>query len=364
MPRGPMVYARLALATVTVAAISGALAAPAAAKPADAKPADAKPADAKARKKAKKFERKGKQAYKKGRWGQAVVAFELAYAADPRPKYLYNVAQCQHRDGRFPEAVAAMRRYLLSEIDEDERSDAEAELAIFEAELRKTHAWLTAQVEPGGATVRWMADGRAPVEVSGDDGVWLAAGSWTLHATKTGYERLERPVDVAAGRDQAVKLTLAEPGAAPQAKTDPAPPGPAERPAESNEAGKAKAAPQASRPRTDDPEAAGQGGVPALAWAGFGLAAVGAVGAVALGLKSSDALSQRDAKRAEAKETGKSLKSEITALEDDATTAALLANVAWGVAGLGLAAGLGLWWLTDDASLRPVPGGLLLEGAW
>lgn len=94
-------------------------------------PAHAK--GSKAAKRAKVFERKGKKAYTRQRWDEAIVAFELAYRADPKPKFLYNVVKSLQRKGDHVRALEMMKEYLEEETDEGERADAEAEQAMIEA---------------------------------------------------------------------------------------------------------------------------------------------------------------------------------------------------------------------------------------
>ncbi len=54
----------------------------------------------------------GAQAYDKGDFERALVAFESAAAINPSPELDYNVAVCLDRLGRYPAAIARYERYI------------------------------------------------------------------------------------------------------------------------------------------------------------------------------------------------------------------------------------------------------------
>ena len=53
-----------------------------------------------------------KTAYRGGDFAAALHLFELAFAADPRPALLYNMARSQEKLARYEKAIAHLRRYL------------------------------------------------------------------------------------------------------------------------------------------------------------------------------------------------------------------------------------------------------------
>lgn len=53
-----------------------------------------------------------KQAYKDKKYAQAFALFEKAFAVQPRPAFLYNMAKCKEKMAEYTEAVKQLERYL------------------------------------------------------------------------------------------------------------------------------------------------------------------------------------------------------------------------------------------------------------
>jgi len=53
-----------------------------------------------------------KLAYKDKKYGQAFALFEKAFAVQPRPAFLYNMAKCKEKLAEYAEAVQQLERYL------------------------------------------------------------------------------------------------------------------------------------------------------------------------------------------------------------------------------------------------------------
>ncbi len=79
---------------------------------------------------AARYDAKGKAAYQKGRHDDAAAAFELAYRADPLPRFLHNLGRCYERQGDLSRAVEVLERYVSEETDPAERKDGKATLEI------------------------------------------------------------------------------------------------------------------------------------------------------------------------------------------------------------------------------------------
>jgi tetratricopeptide (TPR) repeat protein len=45
-------------------------------------------------------------------WDSAIASFEMGFAEDPRPEFLYNIASAHHHAGRRAEAIRFYRKYL------------------------------------------------------------------------------------------------------------------------------------------------------------------------------------------------------------------------------------------------------------
>ncbi len=84
---------------------------------------------------AKRLFHEGSVAYEAGRYGKALKEFRSAYAAAPRPGFLFNIAQCERQLSRFPAAARDYRLYLAAETDPRRRAVAERYLSEVEARL-------------------------------------------------------------------------------------------------------------------------------------------------------------------------------------------------------------------------------------
>ncbi|MCA9673078.1 MAG: tetratricopeptide repeat protein [Myxococcales bacterium] len=66
----------------------------------------------KQRRAARKAFRAGQQAYRDGKYAEAAKHFEAGYKADPRPRFLINVAQSYRQAGDLEQAKANYQRFL------------------------------------------------------------------------------------------------------------------------------------------------------------------------------------------------------------------------------------------------------------
>ena len=66
--------------------------------------------------------KKGATAYEKEDFAGAIAEFEAGRVIKPAPAFDWNIGRCLDRLGRYPEAVAAYRRYLSSGPPADEDS--------------------------------------------------------------------------------------------------------------------------------------------------------------------------------------------------------------------------------------------------
>ncbi len=64
-----------------------------------------------ANERAKELFLNGKELYNQGRYESAIIAWKEAYALDPRPVLLFNLANAYERSGQFEEALDALERY-------------------------------------------------------------------------------------------------------------------------------------------------------------------------------------------------------------------------------------------------------------
>jgi tetratricopeptide (TPR) repeat protein len=65
----------------------------------------------------------GREAFRAGRFADALRLFEQAFAADGAPRWLYNMAKCKEKLADYPAAVRLLERYLESYRDKNAGQD-------------------------------------------------------------------------------------------------------------------------------------------------------------------------------------------------------------------------------------------------
>lgn len=299
----------------------------------------------KARKRAKRYEKKAKKAYAKGRWDDAIVAFELAHQAQPKPSYLFNIGRCHEQKGDLFRAMGYVQAYVDTVEDEGEREDAAETYAILRGKLLKTRGELSLASEPSGAVV--LLEGGEGKRRQGTTPflAWLEAGPWSVRVSLDGYEDAADRVVVAVGASAERRFELERPKPKPKPK-------PSEPVAK---------APTARPEAVEQPAPASEGGSGLAGW--LALASGGALlaGGAAFGVLSSQAAA--DVARYH-DEPGSAWRSEAADAIDAANDRALAANVLLGAGALAASAGLVLLLLGDEpgeTSVVPAPGGLAVR---
>lgn len=84
---------------------------------------------------ARRMERAGKVAYKKGDYAGAILAFRAANEAVPKSKHLYNLARCHEKLGELQEAVVHYERFLADVDDGEEHEDVRTLLEFLRLKL-------------------------------------------------------------------------------------------------------------------------------------------------------------------------------------------------------------------------------------
>lgn len=300
---------------------------------------------------ARRFEKKGKKAYAKKRFGDAVAAFKLAYEADPYPRFLFNTARAYDKKGDLESALEFLVRYVEEETDAEERADGQAELKILQQRLKESHAPLDLAATPEGAQVA-IAGGGEELTMTAPVSRWLKAGTWKLRVTATGHVPWQRELVVESGKPVQLEVVLKEEGA-----VEPKPEATARAPAAEKKR-KKRRKPKAEAPKSTD------GGSP-LPWLVVGGGGALLAGGAAFLVLAGNARDDRDA----LKGTG-AFYQDIAAKQDEAEGHALLANVLLGAGVVASGTGVVLLLLggeADDASasglsVRPGLGGLVVEG--
>jgi tetratricopeptide (TPR) repeat protein len=85
------------------------------------------------------FER-GSSAFHAGNFPRALELFREAYAIDPHPILMYNIARAEESVGNATEAVRAFRKYLELDPDAEDKGAVEQRIATLERELAEKRA--------------------------------------------------------------------------------------------------------------------------------------------------------------------------------------------------------------------------------
>ena len=301
-------------------------------------------------KRAKRMAKLGKRAYKAGEYGDALVAFESAYEAVPKPKYLYNMARAHEKGGGLAEAAELYGRYLREAPNAKDREAVETQADFLQSKLKKTYCRLEVVAEQPNAAVKISGEG-VTMNVKAPWSGWLKPGRYDLSALLKGqgeYDEHTQKVGLSAGETRTVSFALAAAAkqAAPvEAAPDSPPPPPAadaEPPAASTEAEGSDTpppTPEASPPlvMAESGGAEGPGDDPSVTpTVAFGVAAAALTAWGVFALLQRDAVAELDSDG-----RNKRSRADDQALADTAGQHGLIANVALGVAvASGLAGGV------------------------
>ncbi len=336
---------------------------------------------------ARRYDKAGKRAYVKGRYEDAVAAFEAAYGAQPVPKFLFNIGRCYEKLGDYPRAIATFQRYLAEwgragGGDPEDRADAETALGILRVKLAKSMAQVQVLVQPPGALLHFEpAKGGDPTEAVAPFAGWLELGRYTLVVSQEGYVEQRQAVLVQQGRPLALAYALQpEPAAEPEPPPPPPPPaGPPEEPkpdpaaAEAEEpdpwavepvAAAAKPKPQPT-PAPRAPALAG-----AATWPGW--LALGTGGALLTGGAVFGGLSTYSWMRRDDLQGYRVRIEEVEEEDFLARRQALVANILYGVGAAATLTGVVLLVLSGDGEegsaggvrVAPAPGGAVFRGSF
>jgi tetratricopeptide (TPR) repeat protein len=259
---------------------------------------------------------RGQTAFNEGRYEEARVAFQEAYAAVPNPVVLVSLAECDLRLGRFDEALAGFEHYLKDRPDAPDRAQVEQKVK----DLLSTPSILVLSSTPSGASVKLdgVDTGKVtPVELP------MPRGTHQVELSLAGHLPIAETLDVRIGSRHELHVGL-QPEPPPPAPVEPAPPPP----------------PPPPPPPAQDPTAA--------LWITSIVGATGLVTGTVLGFMVMSERSDFDANpTVESADRGERL--------------ALFADVAFGVGAMALITGAVLYLTKDDpADSAANPS----EGAW
>ena len=335
---------------------------------------------------AAEFDRLGKAAYKQQKWDDAIAAFEGAYAADPLPRFLYNLGRCHEKKGDLARASHYFERYLTEAPDAKDHRKVEALAKMLRIRLAKSSSKLVVTTDAPKALVQVFVGGE-PLQGASPFSYWVPFGKYRVVVEKDGFETWKGTVVVTPNETAqlAVKLSAVEgeePAEAAPALEATAPAGEVAGPAEpvasevapsEPEVAAGPPAPELQPADAPEPapavlEDAPEGGAPAwLAPAALGLGGSLLAGGAVFGWLSSDAEAERDAALEDSWERGIAY-STFREHDDAARSRALVANVLYGLGAVAAISGAVMWWTTDGEptesagglKVAPTPGGATL----
>jgi hypothetical protein len=155
--------------------------------------------------KAKALFGKGKAELDAGRYPEALVLFQEAYALKPVPAMLKNIAVVHESMGNLPAAVDNYSRYLESSPKDAEKIN-EA-VAALKRTLATTWATVDLTTDPPGAQV-WIGSKAGPPRGTTPFQLQVAAGKQTLILEKPGFQMVTRPITLSPGRTTPVGIAL------------------------------------------------------------------------------------------------------------------------------------------------------------
>jgi hypothetical protein len=153
----------------------------------------------------------GQALFAEGKYAEAKLAFDRAYALVPNPIVLLSSAECEVRLGNIESAHSQLQRYLSERPDAPDRAQVEQKAAALQA----TPALLMLTSEPRGASVGLDGEDSG---ASTPAAIYVRPGEHQVALTLLGYESVSQLIVARMGARQALRLTL-QPiaGAAPAA---------------------------------------------------------------------------------------------------------------------------------------------------
>lgn len=147
----------------------------------------------------------GVELFDERKYAEALAEFEQAYALQPHPLVLYNLAGAHRALSQYDQAVDFYNRFLI----EGPGKVSEAQLARGREELDdliRLVARVDVTTKPEGAQV--LVDGRTLGDTPLTEALILGPGDHTVRATLDGHEPAERKIRVAAGDTLRVEFAL------------------------------------------------------------------------------------------------------------------------------------------------------------
>jgi len=159
------------------------------------------------RKAAEKLTQDGLQLARSKQFREAIAKFEAAQKLFPRPEIQHNLARAHEELGELKLAYDLYSQALKQ--DYPFAADGRTRLAAIDAELRKSYGRLTVRTTPSQvAVVLTFPDGSEEKQNLSPFATWVPAGRTKIVGTNPNFRTKEDTVDIAAGADSELQLTL------------------------------------------------------------------------------------------------------------------------------------------------------------
>jgi hypothetical protein len=149
--------------------------------------------------------REGNALYRDKDYAGALEKFRKAYALFPSPKIDFNLANALEALGRHAEAATHLERFLQGSVEGTPQGVLAKARARLE-QLKRTQARLELSCAVEGAEVK--VDGKKVGSTPIKHGLYLPPGEHRLELTKEGFVPFSRELELKAGEDRRIAVTL------------------------------------------------------------------------------------------------------------------------------------------------------------
>ncbi len=151
----------------------------------------------------------GEKLFVAKQWDGAMAKFTAAYAIDPVPIFLFNIAKCLQKAGRDTEAIDGFERYLEEAPKATNRDAVDRVLHHLRKKVSASHGRALIRSSPSGANV--FLDGRevgaTPVRT------WMTFGRYRVRGRLKGFTDAEEWLVIERGKRASLSLKFVAPDA-------------------------------------------------------------------------------------------------------------------------------------------------------
>jgi tetratricopeptide (TPR) repeat protein len=149
--------------------------------------------------------------YSKGKFEDALKAYQSAYKILADPNILYRIALCHERSGQYDEAIQAYRSYLEQNPNDPDKERISGVIRSLEKRRAPRMATLRFRIQPSDAAL--FIDGAQRLEQPDGEGVIdidLPPGKHDIRVSKEGHFDQVHKIDTSAGESYPLLLSLSQ----------------------------------------------------------------------------------------------------------------------------------------------------------